>query len=111
MLRSQDGSITDRENRRASMTERPNRALAGEAMSAMLESLSEQIRECYEHAEDCARKAAAQSDPGLKQDFLDMEKRWLALAKSFEFSQRLGDFSAEANRRAANLPKPTQAER
>jgi hypothetical protein len=58
----------------------------------MLESVSEQIRECYEHAEDCARKAAAQTDQGLRQDFLDMERRWLALAKSYELSDRLGDF-------------------
>jgi len=35
----------------------------------MLESLSEQIRECYEHAEECARKGAAQTNPRLKQDF------------------------------------------
>jgi hypothetical protein len=77
----------------------------------MLESLSEQIRECYEHAEECARKAAAQTDPGLKQDFLDMERRWLALARSFELSQRLGDFSAATKRRATNLPKPAKAER
>ena len=72
----------------------------------MLESLSEQIRECYEHAEECARKAAAQSDPALKQDFLDMERRWLALARSYELSQRLGDFSAEASRRMKNEAKP-----
>lgn len=78
----------------------------------MLESMSEQIRECYEHAEECARKAAAQTDPGLKQDFLDMERRWLALARSFELSQRLSDFSPEATqRRATNAPKPTKDER
>jgi hypothetical protein len=77
----------------------------------VLEGLSEQIRECYEHAEQCARKAAAQADPTLKQDFLDMERRWLALARSFELSQRLGDFSAEAKRRATHLPKPKKAER
>jgi hypothetical protein len=29
----------------------------------MLKNLSEEIRECYHHAEDCARKAAAQTDP------------------------------------------------
>ncbi len=29
-----------------------------------------QIRDCLEHAEDCARKAAVQSDPGLRDDFL-----------------------------------------
>jgi hypothetical protein len=77
----------------------------------MLESLSEQIRECYEHAAECARKAATQSDPALKQDFLDMERRWLSLAGSFEFSERLGEFSAEANRRATNPTKPTKPER
>ncbi len=76
----------------------------------MLDSLSEQIRECYAHAEDCARKAAVQTDPGLKQDFLDMERRWLTLAKSYELSRRLGDFSSEAKRRAAGLAKPTKAE-
>ncbi len=42
---------------------------------------SEQIRECLAHVEECARKAAAQSNPTLKQDFLDMGWRWLALAK------------------------------
>jgi hypothetical protein len=70
----------------------------------MLEKLSEQIRDCYAHATDCARKAAAQTDPRLKQDFLDMERRWLALAKSYELSQRLEDFSDEAGRRAGRLP-------
>jgi hypothetical protein len=75
----------------------------------MLESLSEQIRDCYAHAEDCARKAAAQTDPRLKQDFLDMERRWLTLAKSYELSQRLGDFSKEADRKLGGPPpKPKQ---
>jgi len=76
----------------------------------MLESVSEQIRDCYEQAEECARKAAAQTDPGLKQDFLDMERRWLALSRSFELSQRLGNFSAENKRRAATLQKPPKGE-
>jgi len=49
--------------------------------------------------------------PALKQDFLDMEERWLALARSLEFSLRLGDFSAQANQRATKLAKPTKAER
>jgi hypothetical protein len=69
----------------------------------VLNNLSEQIRECLEHAEDCACQAAAQTDPKLKQDFLDMERRWLALAQSYDFTQRLGDFSDEAKRRADNL--------
>jgi hypothetical protein len=51
----------------------------------MLKNLSEEIRECYRHAADCARKAAAQTDPGLRGDFLRLEKRWLDLARSMEF--------------------------
>jgi hypothetical protein len=75
----------------------------------MLESLSEQIRDCYAHAEDCAWKAAAQIDPRLKQDFLDMERRWLTLAKSCELTQRLGDFSKEAGRKLGGPPpRPKQ---
>jgi len=65
---------------------------------AMLNNLSGQIRECLQHAEDCARQAAAQSCPKLKADFLDMERRWLFLARSYEFTERLTDFSAETRR-------------
>jgi hypothetical protein len=31
-------------------------------------------------------------DPKLKQDFLDWEQRWLFLARSYEFNQRLTEF-------------------
>jgi hypothetical protein len=59
----------------------------------MLESVSELIRECRQHAEDCARKAAAITDPKLKKEFLDMEQRWLRLVRSYEFRERLKDLS------------------
>ena len=71
----------------------------------MLANLSEQIRDCLQHAEDCARQADAQTDPTLKQDFLDTERRWLLLARSYEFIQRLGDFSNGTKRQADKLPK------
>jgi hypothetical protein len=66
----------------------------------MPKNLSEEIRECYRHAEDCARKAAAQADPKIKADFLDLEQRWLFLARSYDFTERLTDFSDETKRRA-----------
>ena len=43
----------------------------------MQNNLSEQIRNCFRHAEDCARKAA------------------VFLARSFEYNERLSDFSDE----------------
>ena len=71
----------------------------------MLNNLSEQIRECLQHAENCARKAAAQTNSKLKEDFLEMEQRWLFLARSYEFTERLGDFSDEAKRNTDKMPK------
>ncbi|MBO0719035.1 MAG: hypothetical protein J2P55_17125 [Rhizobiales bacterium] len=59
----------------------------------MLNNLSEQIRDCLERAEECARKAAAQNDLGLRDDFLRLEKRWLNLARSIEFVERLDGFT------------------
>jgi hypothetical protein len=56
----------------------------------VLHNLSENIRQCYRHAEDCARKD--QADPKAKQDFLDLEQRWLSLARSFEFSELITGF-------------------
>jgi len=68
----------------------------------MLNNLSEQIRECLEYAEGCARKAAEHPDGSrLKQDFLNLEKRWLDLARSFQFGEQLTDFTREANRKAS----------
>jgi hypothetical protein len=55
----------------------------------VLNNMNEDIRECYRHAEDCALKAAAQTDPKARQDFLDLEQRWLSLARSFKFSELL----------------------
>ena len=60
---------------------------------AMLVSLSDQVRECLRHAEGCAQQAAAQPDPRLRQFFLDMEARWLKLARGYELTERLADFS------------------
>jgi hypothetical protein len=34
-----------------------------------------------------------------------MERRWLFLARSYEFSERLDDFSDEAKRNVDKLPK------
>ena len=70
----------------------------------MLSNLSEQIRECLQHAENCARKAATQTDSKIREDFLELEQRWLFLARSYEFAERLGDFSDEAKRNTDKLP-------
>jgi hypothetical protein len=59
----------------------------------MLQNLSQQVRECLQHAEDCAHRAKVEPDPNLAGDFLDMERRWLGLARSWQFSEQLDTFS------------------
>jgi len=86
-------------DRRRWLRDRSRSRLQGKARF-MLSDLSAEIRECYRHAEDCAHKAAAQTDPNLKSDFLNLELRWLFLARSYEFTHRLSDFSDETKRRA-----------
>lgn len=71
----------------------------------MLNNQSEQIRKCLQHSEYCARKAAAQTDPKLKEDFLDMERRWLFLARSYDFTEGLGDFSRKTERQGRQIPE------
>ena len=46
--------------------------------------LSEKIRYCYEHADDCARHAKAQADLRVRQGWLVAERRWLMLARRYE---------------------------
>jgi hypothetical protein len=64
----------------------------------MLQKLSEQIQSCYERAAEAKRKAEATTDQRLKTDF-EMEARWLGLARSYAFTDGLGDFTAEMSQR------------
>jgi hypothetical protein len=56
---------------------------------AVRNALTENIGECYRHAEFCRGRAKEQSDSVLRQDFLDCERRWLLLARGHEFAQRM----------------------
>jgi hypothetical protein len=60
----------------------------------MLEQISDQIRGCYESATEAKALADATNDPALKAEFLKVERRWLTLARSYGFTERLEDFTA-----------------
>jgi hypothetical protein len=51
--------------------------------------MSEQIRECYRAADQCARHAKEVHDSVLREAFLDCERRWRKLARSYEISERI----------------------
>jgi hypothetical protein len=64
----------------------------------MLHKLTEEIAECYRHARECRERAKQSPDPATKEDFFDMERRWLSLARNYEFAERLSRFTTEARR-------------
>ena len=67
----------------------------------MLQTLSVDIRECYLLDEQCRRLAETALTPSAKTDFVDMERRWLSLARNYEFAERLPSFTKRFGRREA----------
>jgi hypothetical protein len=65
----------------------------------MLNKVKEEIAECYRLAAESREKAEQSTDPDMKRDLLALERSWLFLAGSYELSERLSDFSDEAQRR------------
>jgi hypothetical protein len=65
----------------------------------MLQKLTEEIAECYRHARECRERAEQVLYPATTNDFLDQERRWLSLAHSYEFAERLSAFTGEVRRR------------
>ena len=58
----------------------------------MLQQLSEQVRECHQHAANAKAKADAADDPAVKKSYFDLEDRWLFLARSYRFTESLEAF-------------------
>jgi PAS domain S-box-containing protein len=65
----------------------------------MLEKFSDQIRECYQLAAEAKAKADTTNDSALKRELLNTEGRWLTLARSHGFSEKLGDFTTANSER------------
>jgi hypothetical protein len=64
----------------------------------LLHNLSEEVRQCYEHAEQCAGRARATQDEELRADYLRLAQGWLKLAQSYGLRQRLVLFTNEVAR-------------
>ena len=48
----------------------------------MSNNLIAETREWYQQAAHCARQADAQTDPKVKQQFLELKRLWLLLART-----------------------------
>ena len=68
----------------------------------MLANLSAEVRECLSHAEDCAERAV-EPNPAIQRDFIEMERRWLKLARNYQSFERLQPFSAHQEQQRGEL--------
>jgi hypothetical protein len=75
----------------------------------MLNNLGEHIREWHEQAVHCAQQADARTDPKVKQQFLELERLWLLLARSYDFTERLGGLYDETNPEIGQLAESDAA--
>jgi len=64
--------------------------------------LTEEIAECYRHASHCRERAKRAIGPETERDFLEMERRWLSLARSYELAERLA--APFSSRKQQSLP-------
>jgi hypothetical protein len=76
----------------------------------MLQNLSKDIRECYLLAEQSRRLAEAALTPSAKKDFLDMERRWLSLAHSYDLQNgyRITPHRSPSANRKKNKRRPAR---
>jgi len=58
----------------------------------VLQQLSEQVRECHRRAAEAKAQAEAIADPAMKRSYLDLEDRWLFMARSQMFTESLEHF-------------------
>lgn len=72
--------------------------LGGSTGRIVLKSLSKEIRDCHARAEACAEKARNAFSEEMREDFLRLSDSWRKLARSYEFAERLIDFSSETGR-------------
>jgi uncharacterized protein with PIN domain len=56
----------------------------------MLNNPSKQVAHCYWRAAECSERALVCADPDLKAFYLEREKSWLRLARSYQLSERIG---------------------
>jgi hypothetical protein len=62
-------------------------------LCVVLQKVSADVRECYQHADECRRWAEQAFTAEDRKDFLDMQARWLSLARNYEFAEQLSGFT------------------
>jgi hypothetical protein len=70
-------------------------AIVANGLNPMVLKLSDHVTECIARAADTERRAREATDSQLRQDLLDIAKRWRHLAESYQFVESLDRFIVE----------------
>jgi PAS domain S-box-containing protein len=68
-----------------------------------------EIRQTLEAAAEARAKANAAADPALKAEYIAAEDRWMSLARSLGFDEKLKDFTAEHSKQREKLDQVQSA--
>jgi len=78
------------------------------ADNPVVQAAHHQAARCHQRASECRAKAEDAFDEAAKQDYLDMEHRWLMLARSYELSERITDYTNKVAHRLRAVRPPEQ---
>ena len=71
----------------------------------MLQRTQEDVAYCYQRAEESRRMGARETDPMRRQEYADMETRWIKLAISYQFAEQLNTYHEDVYRRIEQQAK------
>lgn len=72
----------------------------------MLQNISSHVADCYERADESRARAAVAATESDKTEYLNIERRWIMRARSYELSERVMGFAEEVKRRLRVLIPP-----
>ena len=78
------------------------------ADNPVVQAAHHQAARCHQRASECRAKAEDAFDEAAKQEYLDMEHRWLILARSYELSERITDYTNKVAHRLRAVRPPEQ---
>src|ERR1700761_9628544 len=70
----------------------------------MLKKVADEVARCHERAIEFRSKAEDAPNEAVRRDYLDAEHRWLILARSYEFSDRLTNYTNDLTSRLFSEP-------
>jgi hypothetical protein len=64
----------------------------------MLQKTQHDVAYCYQRAQESRRMGERETDPARRQEYTEMETRWIKLAISYQFAEQLNTYNDDVSR-------------